>query len=116
MRILVALAYLLVSALSAAAAAPPPHPHVYLVIVDGLDARVGDAAHMPRLFDAVAHEPAHSSVFPTAHAVMPARTNPNHVTLVTGVYPEVHGITGNAYWSRTHGAPPEKLEDAALIE
>src|SRR5881296_1259434 len=57
MRIVVALAYLLASALSAPAAAPPPHPHVYLVIVDGLDTRVADAAHMPRLFDAVAHEP-----------------------------------------------------------
>src|SRR5437870_4503974 len=116
MRILVALAYLLVSALSAAAAAPPPHPHVYLVIVDGLDARLADAAHMPRLFDAVAHEPAHSSVFAGAHAIMPARTNPNHVTLLTGAYADAHGITGNAYWSRTSGAPPGMLEDAALIE
>src|SRR5205809_244980 len=116
MRIVVALAYLLASALSAPAAAPPPHPHVYLVIVDGLDTRVADAAHMPRLFDAVAHEPAHSSVFPAAHAVMPARTNPNHVTLLTGVYADAHGVTGNAYWSRARGAPPEMLEDAALIE
>src|SRR6266566_4748587 len=55
MRIVVALAYLLVSALSAPADAP--HAHVYLVIVDGLDARLANAAHMPRLFKAVAHEP-----------------------------------------------------------
>src|SRR5438067_2690979 len=116
MRIVVVLAYLLASALSAPAAAPPPHPHVYLVIVDGLDARLADAAHMPRLFDAVAHEPAHSSVFRGAHAVMPARTNPNHVTLLTGTYAEAHGITGNTYWSRTPAAPPGMLEDAALIE
>src|SRR2546426_956800 len=116
MRIVVALAYLLASALSAPAAAPPPHPHVYLVIVDGLDARLADAAHMPRLFDAVAHEPAHSSVFAGAHAVMPARTNPNHATLLTGAYADAHGVTGNVYWSRTRGAPPEMLEDAALIE
>ena len=116
MHAVLALAWLLASALSALADAPPPRPHVYLVIVDGLDARVADAAHMPRLYDAVAHEPAHSSVFRDAHAVMPARTNPNHVTLVTGVYPDAHGITGNAYWSRTPGAPPEKLDDAALIE
>src|SRR5438477_7904536 len=116
MRIVVALAYLLASALSAAAAAPPPHPHVYLVIVDGLDARLADAAHMPRLFDAVAHEPAHSSVLAGAHAVMPARTNSNHVTLLTGAYAQAHGITGNAYWSRTPGTPPELLEDAARIE
>src|SRR5438094_422730 len=114
MRIVVALAYLLVSALSAPADAP--HAHVYLVIVDGLAARLADAAHMPRLFAAVAHEPAHSSVFRGAHAVMPARTNPNHVTLLTGAYAEAHGITGNAYWSRAPGAPPELLEDAARIE
>src|SRR2546425_1437091 len=114
MRIVVALACLLASALSAPADAP--HAHVYLVIVDGLDARLADAAHMPRLFAAVAHEPAHSSVFRDAHAVMPARTNPNHVTLLTGAYAEAHGITGNAYWSRTLGAPPEMLEDAARIE
>ena len=115
MRALLALACLLASALPAAAGAPP-RAHVYLVIVDGLAARVADAAHMPRLFDAVAHEPAHSSVFPAAHAVMPARTNPNHVTLLTGVYADAHGVTGNAYWSRTPGAPPELLEAAALIE
>jgi len=116
MRIVVVLAYLLASALSAPAAAPPPPPHVYLVILDGLDARLADAAHMPRLFDAVAHEPAHSSVFRGAHAVMPARTNPNHVTLLTGAYADAHGVTGNAWWSRTPGAPPGMLEDAALIE
>jgi arylsulfatase A-like enzyme len=116
MRALLALACLLASTLPAAAGAPPPHAHVWLVIVDGLAARVADAAHMPRLFEAVAHEPAHSSVFPAAHAVMPARTNPNHVTLLTGAYAEAHGITGNAWWSRTPGAPPDVLEDAARIE
>src|SRR5438034_352228 len=115
MRAVLALAWLLACSLRAAADAPP-RPHVYLVIVDGLAARVADAAHMPRLFEAVAHEPAHSSLFPDAHAVMPARTNPNHVTLLTGAYPDAHGITGNAYRSRAPGAPPEKLDDAALIK
>src|SRR5437016_5770246 len=115
MRALLALAWLLACSLRAAADAPP-RPHVYLVIVDGLAARVADAAHMPRLFEAVAHEPAHSSLFPDAHAVMPARTNPNHVTLLTGAYPDAHGITGNAYRNRAPGAPPEKLDDAALIK
>ena len=31
---------------------------------------------------------------------MPTRTNPNHATLITGVEPEVHGVTGNAVWDR----------------
>ena len=33
-------------------------------------------------------------------ASMPTRTNPNHATLMTGVEPEAHGITGNAFWDR----------------
>jgi len=55
--------------------------HVYLVIVDGLDARLATPTHMPRLFALLASEPTHSSFFPAARAVMPTRTNPNHVTL-----------------------------------
>ncbi len=115
MRVLLALACLLASCARTPAGAPPG-PHVYLVIVDGLDARFADAKHMPRLFALLEREGEHSSFFPAAHAVMPARTNPNHVTLVTGAYADAHGITGNAYWSRVPGAPPEKLDDAALIE
>ena len=92
------------------------HAHVYLVVVDGLDARMATPAHMPRLFAVLAGEPTHGSFFPAARAVMPTRTNPNHVSLLTGVYPEVHGITGNAWWSRVAGAPPEKLDAAGRIE
>jgi len=94
----------------------PARPHVYLIVVDGLDPRFATPALMPRLFALLAREPGRSSFFPTARAVMPARTNPNHVTLLTGVYAEAHGITGNAYWRRTPGARPERLEAAALIE
>jgi arylsulfatase A-like enzyme len=72
-------------------------PHVYLVIVDGLGADLVDPALMPHLTG--------SDLEPVAfrgegRAVMPTRTNPNHATLLTGVLPETHGITGNAYWSR----------------
>jgi len=94
----------------------PLRPHVYLVIVDGLDARFATAALMPQLFALLDRERARSSFFAAAHAAMPARTNPNHVTLVTGTTADAHGITGNAWWSRAPGAPPEKLDDAARIE
>src|SRR5438105_2646370 len=95
------------------AAAPTGRTHVYLVIVDGLDARAATAARMPRLFGLLASE-CERSTFLGASAVMPARTNPNHVTLITGVHAAAHGITGNAYWSRRPAAPPEKLDAAAL--
>ncbi len=116
MRRLLALVLLLASCVRLPAGAPPTHPHVYLIIVDGLDARFADARHLPRLFALLERERAHSSFFRAARGVMPARTNPNHVTLVTGAYAEAHGITGNSYWNREPGAPPGKLEAAALIE
>ena len=101
--------------LLAAPVAASERQHVYLVIVDGLDARFATAARMPALFDQRVRG-GRSSLFTDAHAVMPARTNPNHVTLLTGTYPQAHGITGNAYWRRERGAPVEKLDAAALIE
>jgi len=95
---------------------PPVRAHVYLVVVDGLAPALATPTHMPHLFAAIAQEQERSSVFPAARAVMPARTNPNHVTLLTGVTPDVHGITGNVYWSRQPGELPAKLEAAGLIE
>ena len=82
---------------------------VALVVVDGLDAR-DVAGDMPELTRAWRE----SAWCPGAHgrAAMPARTNVNHATLATGVYPEMHGITGNVFWART-ADPPRKLGAAA---
>jgi Type I phosphodiesterase / nucleotide pyrophosphatase len=99
--------------LSGAAAAASPA--VYLVVVDGLDARFATAERMPRLFALRREEPEHTSIV-QAQAVMPTRTNTNHVTLLTGVPADVHGVTGNAYWSRVADQPPAKLDVAELIE
>jgi hypothetical protein len=100
----------------AGSTAPEARPHAWLVIVDGLDPRLATAEHMPRLFGVLAEEAPRSSFFSAARDVMPARTNPNHVALLTGVYPDASGITGNMWWSRERGTPPAKLEDARLIE
>ena len=35
-----------------------------------------------------------------AHCVVPSFTNPNNISIVTGVPPEVHGICGNFYYDR----------------
>src|SRR5690242_4901621 len=99
MRTLVVVLALLVSCVRAPRAGDPGGPHVYLIIVDGLGARFATADRMPHLFAALHGDAGRSSFFGAARAVMPARTNPNHVTLVTGVWPDVHGITGNAFWS-----------------
>src|SRR5581483_118315 len=109
----IAAALLVLVALGAHAA---ERAHVYLVVVDGLDVRLATPAAMPRLFAAVADDPAHATRFAEVRAVMPARTNPNHVTLVTGVWAETHGITGNAWWSRRPDARAAKTDDARLVQ
>jgi hypothetical protein len=74
-------------------------PHVFLIVVDGLDAREVTDEATPWL----ARAQREARWCPGAHssASMPTRTNTNHATLITGVEPEVHGITGNAVWDRT---------------
>lgn len=39
-----------------------------------------------------------------ADAVVPTFTNPNNLSIVTGVPPAVHGISGNYFWDRETGA------------
>jgi hypothetical protein len=110
------LASLLLACALASAAPAAPVPHVYLVIVDGLDARFATPARMPRLFALVADNAERSTVFRAARAVMPTRTNSNHASLLTGVHPAAHGITGNAWWSRLPEALPEKLDAGEQLQ
>jgi ectonucleotide pyrophosphatase/phosphodiesterase family member 5 len=91
-----------------APAAHAERPHVYVVVVDGLDARFVTPESMPVLY---APDPP-----PTIRASMPTRTNSSHASLLTGVHTEAHGITGNAYWSRTVGDPPRKTDEPGLLE
>jgi hypothetical protein len=72
---------------------------VLLVVVDGLDAREVNVDVTPVLARAWRASP----WCPGAESIasMPTRTNSNHATLITGVQPEVHGVTGNAVWDRT---------------
>jgi phosphonoacetate hydrolase len=40
----------------------------------------------------------------TADSIVPSFTNPNNVSIVTGVSPAVHGICGNYFWDADAGA------------
>lgn len=71
---------------------------VLLIVVDGLDARDVTDATTPALSRAWRSSPWCPGT--RARASMPTRTNSNHATLMTGVEPEMHGITGNAVWDR----------------
>ena len=49
-----------------------------------------------------------------AEAVVPTFTNPNNASIVTGVPPAVHGISGNYYLDRATGEE-RMITDAALM-
>ena len=71
---------------------------VLLIVVDGLDAREVTEEVTPTLARAWRTSPWCPGA--RSKAAMPTRTNSNHATLMTGVEPEMHGITGNAVWDR----------------
>jgi hypothetical protein len=91
-------------------------PHVYIVVIDGLAPHLATRERMPGLYATLDAEKARSSVFLKVQGVMPARTNPNHASLLTGTYPAAHGITGNSFWNRALRDPVAKLDAAELLE
>ena len=80
----------------------PPRPLV-VVCVDGCEpdylAQAYAAGAMPYLASASA---AGASLL--GASVVPSFTNPNNLSIVTGVPPAVHGICGNYFWDRDAGA------------
>lgn len=80
----------------------PDRPLVVLC-VDGCDPEyisravaAGEAPYLSRLL--------HEGTALTADAVVPTFTNPNNVSIVTGVPPAVHGISGNYFYDPETGA------------
>jgi ectonucleotide pyrophosphatase/phosphodiesterase family member 5 len=88
---------------------------VYVVVIDGLNTE--EVPLMPFL-SSLAAEGTH---YPEARSVMIAETTPNHVAMVTGVYPDRNGIVANAFPDTETGeaeasnGQPEQLEADSLF-
>ncbi len=83
------------AAIAAAPSAPAPATHSQLVIVvDGLRPDYVTPEVMPRLFRLGQR----GVVFNAHHSVFPTVTRVNASSLVTGVYPETHGLLGNTVY------------------
>jgi predicted AlkP superfamily pyrophosphatase or phosphodiesterase len=91
-------------------------PAIVLLVVDGLDARFVTPALTPTIWRLGHGGQARSVFYPRALAVMPSVTNANHASLVTGAYPEAHGIVGNRDWERGSASPRRTLDRAELLE
>ena len=89
---------------------------VFVIVVDGL--MPGEVGPLTPNLAALRDE---GTWYEESRAVMIAETIPNHVAMMTGVYPERSGIAANKYWDR-EGSPsdadlsdPEELEAKTLF-
>jgi predicted AlkP superfamily pyrophosphatase or phosphodiesterase len=92
-RLLAALTALTVGTLAVTAAATPDdlQPIVVLVSFDGWRSDYIDRADVPNLKALAARGSRAAALVPS----FPTKTFPNHYTIVTGLYPEHHGIVSN---------------------
>ncbi|MBA6254231.1 MAG: ectonucleotide pyrophosphatase/phosphodiesterase family protein 5 [Colwellia sp.] len=75
---------------------PNPKPYVLLISLDGFRWDYVDK-YQPTFLSQFAKESAHlTSLRPT----FPTKTFPNHLSIVTGSYPENHGIVSNRFYAR----------------
>jgi hypothetical protein len=72
------------------AAAADGHVRVYQIVVDGL--RPDEVDRMPTLAELAAE----GTYYPQARAHMVAETTTNHLSMLTGMYPDRHGMPGNS--------------------
>ncbi len=71
-----------------------------VLLVDGFDPAYVQPARMPRLGALMKAGAATLD----ARGVLPSLTNANHISLLTGTYPERHGLSTNFYYDRETGA------------
>ena len=82
---------------TAPAQAATERPIVYVIVLDGLDGDAVDDGSLPFVSSLLGGEGASSTYFRESRSVIPAETNPNHTAMMTGAYPGVSGIAGNAF-------------------
>lgn len=100
LRLLSALLLPALLLLAVAACAEPPAPAPPAVLLISLDGtRPADVAELP-LFRRIA---AQGAAADGLEPVFPSNTFPNHVTLVTGVEPDRHGIVNNVFRDPARG-------------
>lgn len=86
---------------------------VYDVVIDGLEPAFVSEATTPNI-SALLRE-GRATSYAAARAIMPAGTNPNHVAMMTGAYPERSGFVGNAWFDR-ESAERIDGEDAEFLQ
>jgi phosphonoacetate hydrolase len=84
-------------------------PRVVVFMCDGLGLDYVAASDLPTLT-----RWKRDGVYAPVKAVMPTVTNANNASICCGVFPEVHGITGNSYFDQAAGRE-EYMESPDLV-
>jgi phosphonoacetate hydrolase len=82
---------------------------VVIVMIDGFGPDYLEASEMPVLKGLMAR-----GLSKTVRGVMPSVTNVNNASIACGVWPEVHGITGNSFFDESKGEA-EYMESADYL-
>ena len=104
---------IIVAGLALVAARAPqdgPARRILIIVVDGLRPDYVTREAMPRLVRLGER----GIVFTAHHSVVPTVTRVNGSSLVTGAYPETHGLLGNAIYIPSVSALTERLDNSRL--
>ena len=82
---------------------------IVIIIIDGFDPEYLQACKTPNIDEVCA-----KGFLKIGRSMMPSVTNVNNVSLVTGLYPESHGINCN-YWLDTDTGRETYMESADFI-
>jgi phosphonoacetate hydrolase len=82
---------------------------VVIAMIDGFGPDYLEASEMPVLKGLMAR-----GLSKTVRGVMPSVTNVNNASIACGVWPEVHGITGNSFFDESKGEA-EYMENADYL-
>ena len=93
-------------------AAQPPAPTLILVSLDGFRSDYFERLPTPNLHRLAARGVRAARLIPS----FPSKTFPNHYTLVTGRYPEHHGIVANDMWDSSLEAGFSLGDRAAIAD
>lgn len=87
-------------------------PHVVLVSFDGFRADYVEKYAPPNFQRTIARGARAQALVP----VFPSKTFPNHYSIATGLYPEHHGIVGNAFYDPARDESYAFWEQAAVTD
>lgn len=99
---------------AAAAAVEPPRIQTIVVNVESL--MPADLARGDRPLPTLNALRSEGTWYTESRGVFPSNSLNGHASLLTGTYPETHGIIDNNYWSRRRNEPPRSMARPSLLE